>query len=299
MTHLEGSVRLGRPACESVQARPTARALRTGRTRIGLALTVPVLLIVILGPLVAPHTPIEPVVAPYASPSGDALLGGDAIGRDVLSRALWGGWSVVWMCFAATALGFVVGIAVGLIAGYARNWVDDVLTGAMDVLLAFPAIVMALLFVSMLGPKLWLITVIVAVTHAPRVARLTRGVTLEVVHSEFVEAAEVIGVARWRILLGQILPNLSTPLLIEFTMRLTWSIAIIAAMSFLGYGIQPPDANWGLMINENRQGLVVQPWGVLAPIALIAAFAVGVNLIGEGIARAMGQDDTLAYRELS
>jgi len=151
----------------------------------------------------------------------------------------------------------------------------------------------------MLGPKLWLITVVVALSHAPRVARLTRGITLEVVHSEFVEAAEVIGVSRWRILVGQILPNLTTPLLIEFTMRLTWSIAIIAALSFLGYGIQPPDANWGLMINENRQGLVLQPWAVLAPIALIAAFAVGINLIGEGIARALGQDDAVAYRELA
>lgn len=274
-------------------------ALKLGRTRIGLALTVPVLLIVIVGPLVAPHSPIEPIVAPYATPSGAAPLGGDALGRDVLSRVLWGGWSVVWMCFAATGIGFVVGTAIGLVAGYARNWLDDVLTGAMDVLLAFPAIVMALLFVSMLGPKLWLITLIVALTHAPRVARLTRGVTLEIVNREFVEAAEVIGVARWRILLGQILPNLTTPLLIEFTMRLTWSIAIIAAMSFLGYGIQPPDANWGLMINENRQGLVLQPWGVLAPIALIAAFAVGINLIGEGIARAVGQHDTLIYRDLS
>lgn len=274
-------------------------ALKLGRTRLGLALTVPVLLIVLVGPLVAPHTPIEPIVAPYATPSGAAPLGGDALGRDVLSRLLWGGWSVVWMCFAATGIGFIVGIVIGLVAGYARNWVDDVLTGAMDVLLAFPAIVMALLFVSMLGPKLWLITLIVALTHAPRVARLTRGVTLEFVNREFVEAAEVIGVARWRILLGQILPNLTTPLLIEFTMRLTWSIAIIAAMSFLGYGIQPPDANWGLMINENRQGLVLQPWGVLAPTALIATFAVGINLIGEGIARAVGQDDVLTYRDLS
>jgi peptide/nickel transport system permease protein len=266
-------------------------ALRLRRTRVGLALLVPIVLIAVAGPLVAPHTAIEPIVRPYSTPSHAAPLGGDVLGRDVLSRLLWGGWSVVWMSVAATGLGFIVGISIGLVAGYARNWLDDVLIGAMDVLLAFPAIVMTLLFVSMLGPKLWLITAIVALTHAPRVARLTRGITLEVAQREFIEAAEVIGVPRWRILINQILPNLTTPLTVEFTMRLTWSIGVIAAMSFLGYGIQPPNADWGLMINENRQGLVIQPWAVLAPIALIAAFAVGTNLIGEGLARAAARDD--------
>lgn len=266
-------------------------ALRLGPTKVGLVLTVPVILLALAGPLIAPHTAIEPIVAPYATPTDAAPLGGDNLGRDVLSRVLWGGWSVVWMSIAATGLGFIVGIAIGLVAGYARNWLDDLLTGAMDVILAFPSIVMALLFVSMLGPKLWLITAIVALTYVPRVARLTRGVTLEVVHREFVEAAEMLGVARWRILLREVLPNLATPLLIEFTMRLTWAIAIIAAMSFLGYGIQPPDADWGLMISENRQGLAIQPWAVLAPTFLIAAFAVGTNLIGEGLARAAADDE--------
>jgi peptide/nickel transport system permease protein len=266
-------------------------ALRLRRTQVGLALMVPVILVAVAGPLLAPHTPVAPIVAPYSLPSGAAPLGGDALGRDVLSRVLWGGWSVVWMSVAATGLGFIAGIAIGLVAGYARNWLDDVLTGTMDVLLAFPAIVMTLLFVSMLGPKLWLITVIVALTHAPRVARLTRGITLEVAQREFIEAAEVIGVPRSRILISQILPNLTTPLTVEFTMRLTWSIGVIAAMSFLGYGIQPPNADWGLMINENRQGLVLQPWAVLAPILFIAAFAVGTNLIGEGLARAAARDD--------
>jgi peptide/nickel transport system permease protein len=265
-------------------------ALRLRTTKVGLALLIPVILVAVAGPLVAPHTPIEPIVAPYSTPSHAAPLGGDVLGRDVLSRVLWGGWSVVWMSLAATGLGFIVGIAIGLVAGYARNWLDDVLIGAMDVLLAFPAIVMTLLFVSMLGPKLWLITAIVALTHAPRVARLTRGITLEVAQREFIEAAEVIGVPRSRILISQILPNLTTPLTVEFTMRLTWSIGVIAAMSFLGYGIQPPNADWGLMINENRLGLVVQPWSVLAPIVMIAAFAVGTNLIGEGLARAAARD---------
>jgi peptide/nickel transport system permease protein len=265
-------------------------ALRLRRTQVGLALTSLILAMVVLGPEVAPFQPNTPVAAPYAHASGRVLLGADTLGRDVLSRVLWGGWSVVWMACAATAIGFAIGVPVGLVAGYARTWADDAITGGMDVILAFPPIVMALLFVSMLGPKLWLITLIVGIAYAPRIARLTRSVTLELVHREFIEVAELIGVPRWQILGREVLPNLATPLLVEFTTRLTWAIAIIAGISFVGYGIQPPNANWGLMINENRIGLVVQPWAVLAPVACIAIFAIGTNLVGDGLARALADD---------
>ena len=157
----------------------------------------------------------------------------------------------------------------------------------MDVILAFPQIVFVLLFVSLLGPKLGLIVVLVALTWVPQVARVARGITSDIVHREYVESAELIGLSRRRILAREILPNVTTPLMVEYGLRLTWSIALIAAISFLGFGIQPPNADWGLMINENRNILTIQPWAVVVPAACIAVFAIGTNFIAEGISRAV------------
>jgi peptide/nickel transport system permease protein len=120
------------------------------------------------------------------------------------------------------------------------------------------------------------------------VARVARGVTADVVHREYVQAAEAIGLSRRRILFREILPNVATPLMVEYGLRLTWSIAVIAAVSFLGFGIQQPNADWGLMINENRSIITLQPWTVIAPATCIALFAVGTNFVAEGISRAIG-----------
>jgi peptide/nickel transport system permease protein len=274
---------------------PWVRALREAatlpQTKVGLILTGLIVALAIFGPLFAPHSPTEFVGVPATGPAGADLLGTDALGRDVLSRVLYGGRSVLWMSFASAALGVGLGVVIGLIAGYSRSWVDELLMRSSDVVLAFPQIVLALLFVSMLGPKLWLIVLIVAISHAPRVARLVRSITLEVTRREFVQAAELLGVPKRRILTREVMPNLMTPLMVEFGLRLTWSIAIILGISFVGLGIQAPAADWGLMIGENRTALTVQPWGVLVPVACIAVFTIGTNLVTEGIARAVAGID--------
>ncbi|MBM3678590.1 MAG: ABC transporter permease [Actinobacteria bacterium] len=266
-----------------------ARALRQPRTRIGLALVLLVLALALIGPLVAPHDPSESVGTPQSGPSGDFLLGTDYLGHDVLSRVLWGGWTVVWMSFAAATLGVALGAAVGLVAGTSRPWADATLMRLMDLLLAFPQIVLVLLFVSMLGSQLWLIVLVVALAWVPQVARVVRGVTAEIAHREYVEWAQASGLPRSHLLLREILPNVTTPLMVEYGLRLTWSIALVAGVSFLGFGIQPPSADWGLMINENRLGLTAQPWPVLIPGLCIAVFAVGANFVAEGIARAVAR----------
>ena len=204
----------------------------------------------------------------------------------MLSRFLWGGRSILGLSLAATAIGLVLGVAIGLVAAYSRSILDDVLMRGMDVVLAFPSIVLALVAVATVGPKLWLLVLVVGFTTAPRVARVTRGASLEIVERDFVRAAEAIGEPRRKILLGEILPNVMSPLMVEASLRLTFSIGLIAGLSFLGFGLQPPDADWGLMINENRQGLTVQPWGVVLPVAAIALLTIGTSLIGDGFARA-------------
>jgi peptide/nickel transport system permease protein len=261
-------------------------ALRLGRTRIGVAIVALVVAVAVFGPLVAPHSPTEFVAAPNSGPSSDAIFGADALGRDVFSRFLHGGLSVLWMAAAATLLGVVSGVIVGLVAAYSRGWLDDVLMRASDVVLAFPQIILALLAVSAIGPKLWLIVLVVAVTHTPRVARVIRGAALEVVERDFVKAAEAVGEKRSRIVFGEVLPNVTSPLLVEIGLRMTFSIGLVAAVSFLGFGLQPPAADWGLMINENRLSITVQVWSVLLPVLAIGLLTVGTNLITDGVARA-------------
>jgi peptide/nickel transport system permease protein len=268
-----------------------ADALRLGRTRVGLAIVALLVLVALVGPLVAPHSPTEFVGIPNSPPSADAIFGTDALGRDVLSRFLYGGRTVLWLSTAATLLGIVVGTIVGLVAAYARNWLDDVLMRANDVLLAFPQIIFVLLAVSAIGPKLWLIVLTVGLTHAPRVARVIRGAALEVVQRDFVKSAEVVGEKRWRIVFAEVLPNVTSPLLVEVGLRMTYSIGLVAGISFLGFGLQPPDADWGLMINENRLSLTVQPWAVLLPVIAIGLLTVGTNLVTDGLSRALAGID--------
>jgi peptide/nickel transport system permease protein len=262
------------------------RAWRLTRTKIGVALVVLLLGVALLGPWFAPYTPGEFVDVPYATPSELARLGTDGLGRDVLSRFLWGGRSILGLAAAATAIGLALGVAIGLLSAYSRSRLDDVLMRLMDVILAFPSIVLALVAIATVGPKLWLIVLVVALTTMPRVARVTRGASLEVVEREYVQAAEAMGESRLKILAGEILPNVTSPLMVEASLRLTYAIGLIAGLSFLGFGRQPPAADWGLMINENRLGLTIQPWGVVMPVIAIVLLTIGTSLIADGLARA-------------
>jgi peptide/nickel transport system permease protein len=262
------------------------RATRLPRTRVGLAIVGVLVAIALFGPMVAPHSPTEFIAAPNSGRSAEALFGADSLGRDVWSRFLNGGRNVLWLSAVATLVGIVLGVTLGLAAAYSRNWLDDVLMRANDVVLAFPQIVLVLLALSAFGPKLWLVALTVGFTHMPQVARVMRGAALQVVEREFVKAAEAVGVPTHRILLREVLPNVTSTLLVEVGLRMTYSIGLVAAISFLGFGLQPPSADWGLMINENRLAMIVQPWPVVLPVAAIALLTIGTNLIADGIARA-------------
>ncbi len=276
-----GAGRATRPGLDTLR-----RASRLARTRIGLAIVAVIVLVAIVGPFVAPRSPTAFVGAPYATPGGAAAFGTDNLGRDVLSRFLSGGRTVIVLALLSTILGVGAGAIYGLVAAYARGKVDDVMMRANDVILAFPQIIFVLLLVAALGARLWLIVVTVALGHAPRTARVVRGAALDVVERDFVQASEVMGERRWRVVLGELLPNVSSPVLVEFGLRLTYSIGLVAGVSFLGFGLQPPAADWGLMINENRLGIIQQPWAVLLPISAIGLLTIGTNLVTDGVARA-------------
>ena len=279
------------PEPEAITARaPTGallrNALRLWRTRIGLAFVLALVAIAIVGPYVAPHGPTDFVGAPNTGPSSAARFGTDHIGQDVWSRFLYGGREILAEAFAATALGLVLGVVFGLIAAYSRNLLDDALMRSMDVILAFPQIMLALVAIATVGPKAWLIVVAVGLTTMPRVARVARGAAQPIVERDFVAAAEALGVPRLRILGAEVLPNILSPLMVEASLRLTYSIGLIAGLAFLGFTTNPNGADWGVMIQENRIALVVQPWGVVLPVIAIALLTIGTGLVGDGIARA-------------
>ena len=281
-----GSPKLADKATQGRRSRSTLRrVLRSKRGAMGLGIAGFVILIAVVGPFVTPDSPIAFVSTPFAAPSGSNLLGGDQLGRDVLSRVLDGGWVLIVMAAAATAFGVIVGTTAGISAAYLGRRVDGLIMRTVDVILAFPSLVFALLLVSIIGPKIWLIILAVGFAQAPPVARVMRSATLDVSERDFVKVAELQGMKPSKVMRRELLPNLVSPLMVESGLRLTFSIVVISGLAFLGFGLAPPAANWGYMIRENIIGLQSNPWGVIVPASLIALLTVGTNTFTDAVAR--------------
>jgi peptide/nickel transport system permease protein len=266
------------------------RATQQPRFTFGLAVTVLVVAFAIFAPFLAPYGENETAGPPY---SKDGFFGTDYLGQDVLSRVMHGGQSVLLISVLATLFGMVVGVLIGVVAAYAGGWWDEVIMRLNDVLLAFPQILLALVVLTALqNPAAWVIVVLVGASHAPRVARVSRGVALGIVARDFVVAAEALGEKRSRVIVAEVLPNMIGPLLAEAGLRLTYSIGIVAALGFLGFAADPGSANWGQMMNENRLGLATQSWSVLAPVLIIAIFTIATNLMADGLAQLSQKGDS-------
>lgn len=254
-------------------------------TRVAVVVLGLVLLLTIVGPWVSPTSPTALEGVPFSAPSAEHVLGTDVLGRDVLSRVLHGGQSLVLLAIAATTAAVVVGTAIGLIAGYSRTLIDPVLMRLMDVILGFPAIILLLLFATGLGPGSATILLGAFVVQVPSIARVVRTATLEVSVRAYVEAAVARGERMLAVLVREILPNILGPLAAIAGPALTISVLIIAALNYFGLGAQPPAADWGSMISENQDGLAIQPWAVVVAALLIALFTVSANLIGDSLVR--------------
>lgn len=256
---------------------------RQRRLLVGLGITTLVVLFALVGPWLAPHGENAVAGPPF---SKEGLFGTDYLGQDVLSRLLYGGRVILLISVLGTALGMVLGTLIGVVAAYAGGWWDEVIMRLNDVTLAFPQILLALVILTAVNePRAWMIVVLVGVSHAPRVARVARGVALGIVSRDFVASAEALGEKRSRVILAEVLPNMNAPLLAEAGLRLTYSIGLVASLGFLGFSTDPDAANWGQMINENRLAMSTQTWAVLAPVLVIALFTIGTNLMADGIAQ--------------
>jgi peptide/nickel transport system permease protein len=264
------------------------RFARTGTGRVGLAASLLLVALILIGPLFAPYDPAAIAGLPFQRPSSGFLLGTDGLGRDVLSRVLWGGRSIVGLALVATALAYLAGASIGLVAGYTRSLVDPLLMRAMDVLLAVPPLLLLLVLATGAGPSLVVLVLGVATVHTPSIARIVRAATQQVAGRGYVEAALARGERTAAVLRREILPNILGTVLADAGIRLTASILILASINFLGLGRQPPAADWALMISENRGGITLQPWAVAAPALLIAFLTISVNLVADAVARSLG-----------
>ena len=263
------------------------RLLRSRSAVVGLVVLVGWIVVAMAWPLIVLQDPqTQDLINGLKGPSAGHWFGTDNFGRDVFSRVLAGSRTVVLVALVAACLGVALGTTIGLVAGYYRGWLEEILMRIVDAVMAFPLIVVALIVLAVLGPSKLNVVLVVAVTFAPYNARIIRAAVLAERQRDFVSAARLRGESGPYIMFVEILPNLFGLIVVELTIRLALAVFTVATLSFLGLGIQPPTPDWGLMINENRIALTIQPWPVLLPVLAIALVTIGMNLISDGLARA-------------
>jgi peptide/nickel transport system permease protein len=250
---------------------------------VGLALAAVVLVGATLAPWLSPGDPLAMSVKRLAAPSSEAWLGTDQFGRDLLSRLLHGARVSMLVSLAAVGLAVLIGGTVGLCAGYFEGRVDLLLMRGVDVLMAFPTLLLALAVVATLGGSLRNLVLAVTLAYIPIFSRVVRGSALSVKQNEFVNAARALGAWDGRIMLRAILPNVLAPIIVQATFNLSTAIMIEAALSFLGLGVQPPAASWGSMLSEARSFMELDPWLAIAPGAAITIAVLGFNLLGDAL----------------
>jgi peptide/nickel transport system permease protein len=261
------------------------QAMKLRRTQIGVTLSLLLIAVALIGPFVAPFGSTEYVEMPNTLNVPGTLLGTDYFGQDVLSRFLFGGRTILILAVIATSIGITLGTTLGLSAAYLRGRYDEIIMRALDVILSFPQVLLSLVVISMFGPSNVLIICTVGLSTTPRIARIIRGAAISVVERDFISAAEALGETRKRVVFAEVLPNVTSSLLVEMNLRLTYSVGLIASLAFLGFTPEPNAANWGLMIQENRVALTEQPWGVVLPTIALALMTIGTGLVGDGLSR--------------
>lgn len=247
--------------------------------RLGLGMVCITLLAAILAPVIAPYGETEVAGEVWLSASKDHFIGTDNLGRDLFSRLLYGARNTIAIAFLITGISFFIGVVFGFLAATVKGWMDQFLSRCVDILMAFPTLIFALMVLSVVGTSIPAMVVVIALLDSTRVFRLSRAVAMDIEVMEFVEAARLRGEGLWWLMRHEILPNAMPPLVAEFGLRFCFVFLFIAALSFLGLGIQPPTADWGSMVRENAGAITFGIYTPLWPAAAIAFLTVGVNLI--------------------
>ena len=268
----------------------SVRALKHRGFQIGLAILLSLIFIAIFAPFLAPHDPFEQTLSARMLPPAWAeggrieyLLGTDQVGRDYLSRLIYGTRISLLVGFGAATIGMFIGVTLGVLAGYFGGWIDHGVNFVLTAQLALPGLLLAMALVFIIGPSVWVVIGIVGVLHWTYYLVVTRSATMRLREIDFVAAAKAIGASRRQIMVREILPNLAPQVLVIFTFELGVAILAESSLSFLGVGIQPPTPSWGLMIAEGKEVMFFRPWQVILPGIAIFLLVVGANLTGDGL----------------
>jgi peptide/nickel transport system permease protein len=265
-------------------AKSAARLLRRPTARLGAGIVAIFLLLTVAAPLLAPYSPFDQdFAAALEAPSAAHPFGTDQYGRDVLSRVIYGSRIALLSIVIADGFGLVVGSLLGLVAGFYGKWVDSAVMRVVDVLLAFPYLLLALIIVAALGPGLLNSMIAIGIVYTPQYARLIRGQVLSVKTTEFVLAAQAIGASRRRVMLRHILPNSFTPVMVMATLSAGTVVVETAGLSFLGMGSQPPSPDWGAILSEGQSYFLTSWWIATFPGLAIFAVVIGFNLLGDAL----------------
>jgi len=247
--------------------------------KIGLLIVAINLLVAVFGPWLAPYDQSQSVGDTWATASAQMLLGADQIGRDMLSRLIYGARMTIGIAACTTLLSFFIGVTLGFTAAVVGKWADLVLSRLVDIILSIPQLILALIILGVFGSSIPVLVVTIAVLDSTRVFRLARALAMNLVTLEFVEAARLRGEGLWWVIRREILPNAAAPLISEFGLRFCFNFLFVAALSFLGIGVQPPYADWGGMVRENAAAINFGYFAPLYPALAIAMLTVGVNLV--------------------
>jgi peptide/nickel transport system permease protein len=261
---------------------------RLWQDKVGLAgiiLVLTIVLLALLAPLIAPGDPTETHLELAFRPAGspDHLLGTDLYGRDILSRVIWGGRPSLAVGFVATCFALAIGATLGIVIGFYGGWLDTLSMRVVDVMLAFPYLLLAIVIVGALGPGLFNATLAVAITAIPFWVRLIRGMVISFKNEQFVEAGRAMGATNAHLMRSAILPNVMPYIIVAFSINIGYLILEAASLSFLGLGAQPPSPEWGAMLAENRNYLTLAPNTVVAPGAAIFLIVLGLSLFGDAL----------------
>src|SRR5215467_9924188 len=254
-------------------------------TLTGLGIVLFWIVVALLAPLLAPYPPnaTDALAVAHPTPSGAHWLGTDHLGRDILSRVLWGARRVLTVAPVAVLAAAIAGTLLGLCAGYYRGVIDFVISRIADILLSFPVIILYMIVLAMFGSSALNIILVIAVTKAPIIARIVRALTLELREREYVAAAKMRGETAFNIMLVEILPNARGPLIVDMCLRMGYTTITIGVLGFLGIGLPPPDPDWGSMVKDTYGMMSVWPHMSLVPCAAISSLVVGFNLLAIGL----------------